>query len=90
MDPVVGGMVVYVVLGASRWLIHCVRACVVEELEGSRVNSVERVENKGQESVTQWLGGDVLQVLGDFVLVCMAHGKVDIFQGTGDEIQFLN
>jgi hypothetical protein len=33
---------------------------------------------------------DVLQVFGDFVLACLAHGKVDTFLGSGVEILLLD
>jgi hypothetical protein len=33
-----------------------------------------------------WLNGDVMLVPCDFALVCVAHMKVDIFQGSGVEI----
>ncbi len=61
-------------------------ACIVEEVEESRVKSAEKVENKQKEGGARWRSVDVWQELGGFALVCVAHGKVEIFQGAGVEI----
>jgi hypothetical protein len=49
-------------------------AYVVEEMEESRVKSAEGVENEWKEGAL-WRDVDAWQVLGDFVLVCIAHGN---------------
>ncbi len=56
------------------------------------MKSAKRVENKRKEGGAQRLNGDVIQEneLCDIALVCIAHGKVDIFQGTGVEVSLLD
>jgi hypothetical protein len=71
-------------------LIHCVWACIVEELEESWVKSTESVQIVWKEGGTRLLNDDVFQALGDFMLVCVAHGKVNILQGSGVEILLLD
>ncbi len=54
------------------------------------MDSAKRVENKRQEDGSGRLNGDVFQVMCNFVLVCVAHGNVDIFQDSFVEIFHLD
>jgi hypothetical protein len=87
LNSVVGVTPACVVLGTGGWLVRSMRTCVVEKLEESRVYSASRTSGRKVEP-SGWTV--VLQVHGDFALVCIAHGKDGIFQGTGVEILLLD